>query len=285
MSWKNFIAAYEQLQQAAASGASLAAPWVKFARVACELRGNPNLAPLDAAVRQAAGGRDPATLRVLEHGCASGKTTMALWAWGIVGAGGVDLFDAPLMYNRVATEVLGLTEPRFHKYDGRALPFPDATFDLVFSQQVIEHVADGVYADYYAEEGRVLKSGGIAYHQVPHRLAPLDTHTNTWFVHYLPRRMRRPFYRWLGHDPDYVEDLLNLRMPGAHRVMAERFIGPTRDMTMDRLKAGYDAEYYKGTRWMRRLLGICVSSPVGSHLLAPVVRNLAIIDTVSVKRS
>lgn len=285
MTWKSFIAAYEGLQQAVSSGAALDEPWANFAEVARGLRANPNLAPLDAALREAAGGRDPTTLRVLEHGCASGKTTMALWAWGVVGACGVDIFSAPLMYNRVATEVLGLTEPRFHKYDGRSLPFADSSFDLVFSQQVIEHVADDVYDNYYAEEGRVLKPGGIAYHQVPHRLAPLDTHTNTWFVHYLPRHMRRPFYRWLGHDPDYVEDLLNLRMPGTHRAMAERLIGATRDMTIERLKAGYDAEYYKGTRWMRRLLGICVKSQAGSRLLAPILRNLAIIDTVSVKRS
>ena len=50
-------------------------------------------------------------------------------------------------------------------YDGRTIPAPDATFDAVYSSNVLEHVG---HADAFQREiMRVLKPGGIAVHIVP----------------------------------------------------------------------------------------------------------------------
>lgn len=50
-------------------------------------------------------------------------------------------------------------------YDGRTLPFPDRTFDVVFSSNVLEHIAD--LDGMLGEMERVLVPGGVAVHIVP----------------------------------------------------------------------------------------------------------------------
>lgn len=54
------------------------------------------------------------------------------------------------------------------------LPFADATFDFVFSEQVFEHVRD--YATAVAEIHRVLKPGGVTLHDFPSKLRPIEPH-------------------------------------------------------------------------------------------------------------
>lgn len=50
-------------------------------------------------------------------------------------------------------------------YDGRTLPFPEGSFDAVFSSNVLEHVKD--FHRIQAELARVLKTNGVAVHCVP----------------------------------------------------------------------------------------------------------------------
>jgi len=50
-------------------------------------------------------------------------------------------------------------------YDGTHLPFPDQTFDAVFSSNVLEHVSDP--APLHAEMRRVLRPGGRGVHVMP----------------------------------------------------------------------------------------------------------------------
>ena len=78
------------------------------------------------------------------------------------------------------------------------LPYADATFDLVLSHEVLEHVQDDRLAA--AEIVRVLRVGGRAAIFVPNRLFPYETHGHYWqgeyhfgntpLINYLPDPLR-----------------------------------------------------------------------------------------------
>ena len=63
--------------------------------------------------------------------------------------------------------------------------FPDGYFDVVISDQVLEHVRD---LDVVAREvSRVLRPGGFTYHKFPARHRPIEVHYRLPFVHWLPK--------------------------------------------------------------------------------------------------
>jgi SAM-dependent methyltransferase len=81
---------------------------------------------------------------------------------------------------------------------GEGLPFPDESFDLILSHEVLEHVRDDRLA--VQEMVRVLRPGGRIVLFVPNRGYPFETHGIYWrgryrfgnipLVNYLPRRLR-----------------------------------------------------------------------------------------------
>jgi hypothetical protein len=72
--------------------------------------------------------------------------------------------------------------------DGRRLPFKDGSFDLVYSNAVIEHVGDFESQRRFAAECRRV---GVGYYvQTPNRRFPVEVHLMRPFVHWLPRRVQ-----------------------------------------------------------------------------------------------
>jgi SAM-dependent methyltransferase len=91
--------------------------------------------------------------RVLDLGCGTGDSVdlfrghNALVDWV-----GVDIEDSQEARARRRTDASFVT------YDGSRVPFPDGSFDLVYSRQVLEHVPDPQL--HLREIARVLRSGG-----------------------------------------------------------------------------------------------------------------------------
>ena len=77
-------------------------------------------------------------------------------------------------------------------YDDRHLSITGRSVNLIFSQQLLEHVYDDVLDAFYSEEDRVMKLGAKVVHQAPHLLMPFESHSNTWFIHWLPRVFQMP---------------------------------------------------------------------------------------------
>lgn len=69
--------------------------------------------------------------------------------------------------------------------DGTRLPFADQSFDLVFSNSVIEHVGDAAAQARFAAE--IARVGRGYWVQTPNRFFPVEQHMWTPVVHWLPR--------------------------------------------------------------------------------------------------
>jgi ubiquinone/menaquinone biosynthesis C-methylase UbiE len=98
--------------------------------------------------------------RVLDDGCGGGGTALSL-AEEAKFAVGLDLHARFRDAGTRLRHERGTDNAGFVQADAIALPFRNASFDLVFSHSVIEHVASA--EDYLAECVRVLRPGGVLY--------------------------------------------------------------------------------------------------------------------------
>ncbi len=73
------------------------------------------------------------------------------------------------------------------------LPFPDRSFDIVFSNSTIEHLRDRVSQESFAREA--LRVGRGVWVQTPARWFPIEPHLITPFIHYLPKCLQRSLLR------------------------------------------------------------------------------------------
>jgi ubiquinone/menaquinone biosynthesis C-methylase UbiE len=99
--------------------------------------------------------------KVLDFGCGEGA---AVEAWR---SSGHDAFGCDVVLDR-PTNWLRLIEKPYR------LPFADATFDLLVSNMVLEHVQDLDAA--FREMRRVLKPGAVSLHLFPARWRPIEPH-------------------------------------------------------------------------------------------------------------
>jgi SAM-dependent methyltransferase len=72
------------------------------------------------------------------------------------------------------------------------LPFADREFDLVYCSSVIEHVPPARRAAFAAEVRRV---GCGWFVQTPALSFPIEPHSLLPFAHWLPARLRKPYWR------------------------------------------------------------------------------------------
>lgn len=79
--------------------------------------------------------------------------------------------------------------------DGCALEFPDKSYDIAFSNSVIEHVGSLERQQAFAKEIR--RVGKAIWVQTPAFECPIEPHYLAPFVHWLPKGIRRKIVRWL----------------------------------------------------------------------------------------
>jgi hypothetical protein len=110
-------------------------------------------------------------------------------------------------------------EVRPVRADGRELPFADGSFDLGFSNAVVEHVAGGRTGQraFVEELCRVARRVFVT---TPNRFFPLEVHTLVPFAHWLPPATRERVLRRRGFD-----DVLD---PLGPRELASLFPFPVR---------------------------------------------------------
>lgn len=159
----------------------------------------------------AAAGVDPATARILEvgSGCGMtvvrGRTAHGLDIHGIEPSMGE--YSSTLDVCRRLIGHYGLPADAVRDATGEAIPFPDASFDIVYSSNVLEHVGDP--AAVLDEALRVLKPGGLLLIVVPNYGSWWEGHYGILWLPGLSARLAKLYVQLLGRDPAYV-DTLNL---------------------------------------------------------------------------
>ena len=120
----------------------------------------PRLVPFDEMAGKA----------VLEIGCGAG-TDLVRFAKGSAMVTGVDVAESAIDLARTNFAQHGLSAD-LRVANGEALPFADASFDLVYAHGVVQYTADD--RKLVAEARRVLKPGGLAIFQVYNRRSWLN---------------------------------------------------------------------------------------------------------------
>lgn len=92
---------------------------------------------------------------------------------------------------------LDCPEPNFSTMigDGRALPFPNGSFEVVVSNSVIEHLGNWQQQQIFAEEIR--RVGRNYWVQTPNRRFFIEPHFLAPFIHFLPKSFRKRTARYL----------------------------------------------------------------------------------------
>jgi len=84
-------------------------------------------------------------------------------------------------------------QPHWVVADGRYLPFAGKSFDVVYSNSVVEHL--GTYENQALFAAECRRVGKRYYVQTPNRGFPVEPHLITPFVHWLPRTWQRRLLR------------------------------------------------------------------------------------------
>ncbi len=119
----------------------------------------------------------PAGCSILEIGAGTGWQARELSKLGY-SIEAIDIGDSNYAADRVWP---------IRNYDGKTIPFPTATFDVVFSSNVLEHIPD--VEEFQSEIARVLKPNGIALHLVPS--ASWRIWTNVTYYGFVVRKIGR----------------------------------------------------------------------------------------------
>ena len=99
-------------------------------------------------------------MQVLDVGCGPGTMTLGIAARIAPGTViGVDMSDAQVAMALAAARERGVANARFQVGSAYDLPFPDASFDTVFSHALLEHLSDPLRAVH--ELLRVLRPDGV----------------------------------------------------------------------------------------------------------------------------
>jgi len=194
------------------------------------LRGNPSFVWRAGQERRLAMTRQYASLegrRVLDVGCGMGMYTSAFLRYTS------HVFGVEIEADRV-TEARARAKGVARSV-GETLPFADNTFDVVFSHEVLEHVADDRLCA--RELVRVARPGGRIVIFVPNRAYFFETHGIYWRgVYYFGNK---PLVNWL---PDALRNRLAPHVRaytgrGLRRLFADL---PTRVLVHTQIYPGYD---------------------------------------------
>ena len=204
--------------------------------------------------------------KVLEIGSGAGVThvtwtrTYGIDGWGVEPEG--EGFGDAAAIARDLIRANGLDPTRIFNSTGEALPFPDQSFDIVYSTNVLEHT--GNPAQVLREAVRVLRPGGMLQIVCPNYLSYFDGH----YAAFHPPILSNAFFRWWikwiwRRDPAFAATIRTEINPfWARRQLRE--IGKTIPISIETLgqekfrerMRSADVPSLRGLAWVAKLVSL-----------------------------
>ena len=157
--------------------------------------------------------KNPERLKLLEVGFKEGVFLQAC-RQAKIDAAGLEVESG--YYNRLHRQDPDL---ELIQYDGKIVPLPDASFDIIVSYQVLEHV--GSLETTLSECIRLLKPGGTMYHVFPNYHSFYEGHYNVLWWPFLNQTSGRWYLKLLRKYTPYYETLNIIKPKTVRRIMAE----------------------------------------------------------------
>lgn len=171
-------------------------------------------------------------MRLLEVGTGSGGIVHYFGTHPTLACGvrAVDVVDSRLVRDGYA----------YQQVAGVDLPFEPASFDVVITNHVIEHVGDAAAQHRHLTEiHRVLKPDGVSYLAVPNRWMLTEPHFQLKFLSWWPHAWRTPYLRLMRKGDFYDCEPLQMRQ-------LERMLDAAgfcyRNLCIDALRTTFDIE-------------------------------------------
>jgi SAM-dependent methyltransferase len=146
-----------------------------------------------------------------------------------------------------------------HVGSAESIPYPDGSFDVVFCNNVLEHLPDPGRA--FAEVARVLRPGGVFFAKTPNR-----RHYVALISHLTPHRFHQLVNEWRGRDREDTFPTLYR----ANTARALRRWAATAGLTVERVRHVEGRPEYLRMLAPTYLLGLAYERLVNAtELLAP----------------
>jgi SAM-dependent methyltransferase len=163
--------------------------------------------------------------RILDIGCSAGAATAHYAAhFSDAEVHGVDMGAGLLRYAHARAESLGVPVI-FHQMDAGDLTFPDQSFDLIVSHNLLHEISGDTRRAMMRETYRLLAPGGLTLHQdVPLRLEDktmVEVVAKAWDV----RFNNEPYWLTYGRE-DVAADLAAAGFPDVRQVMLPKLDAP-----------------------------------------------------------
>lgn len=214
--------------------------------------------------------------KVLEIGSGFG-TNLAVWikSYAVDGYGtepdGVG-FGSSFAASRELFAANELDPERIIGVKGETLPFADASFDIVYSSNVLEHTEDPVKV--LEEAVRVLRPGGILHFEMPNFLSYFEGHYMVPQPPILWRSLLPLWVRLLGRDPAFARTMRTEINPvwcrrtvsQVNKKYSVRLLSLGDDIFLDRLAQPFQFEMKRTAGKLQSIIAVMQRCNVGNWM-------------------
>jgi len=202
-------------------------------------------------------------LKVVEIGSGIGGLAIAIALLGPHNITGIEPEESAVKASRLRAGRYPDIRANFIQGYGEKIPLPDNSFDLVYSQSVLEHVAD--VPKVIAEAYRILRPGGVIYVETPNYLWPTEQHYRIFFPPLLPKSLAHLYLKQRGKNPAGI-DTINYVTPWniSRNLKKTGFIKVTDSAFDEYILKLSDLSRIKHKKYLRIILKIPFSSSLSS---------------------